>query len=199
MPSPSLLPVTAGESRVAALRRLTRGSHERLDHAVMACGIFQDRQRFTRFVRMQYRFHVDIAPLHARADLAAHFPDLPARARLAHVASDLRDLGVQPDPYEGTPGLCHAALPEALGWLYVAEGSSLGAAILLKLAAPLGLHAGFGATHLAPAASGVASHWRAFTDALDRIVLPADAEAQVVEGANAAFASVHAHLRDVFA
>jgi heme oxygenase len=195
MPAPSTLAFT---SRADALRRMTRDTHERLDQAVMAQGIFRDRTRFARFLHVQYHFHADIAPLYARADLTVHFPHLAARARLAPIADDLRALGqeIPPAPRDAPSP---PSLAAALGWLYVAEGSNLGAAVILKLASPLGLDAGFGASHLAPAAAGVASHWRDFTQALDAIALPAHAEADVVAGARAAFTRVHRHLRDAFA
>ncbi|KRG43367.1 hypothetical protein ARC20_09985 [Stenotrophomonas panacihumi] len=189
----------AAASRVENLRQLTRDTHARLDHAVMAQGIFRDRARFAGFLRMQHGFHADIAPLYARADLLAHFPDLAARTRLDLVAADLCALGGDlPPPRRELPA-SSLPLPAALGWLYVAEGSNLGAAVILKLASSLGLGVHFGASHLAPAAEGVANHWRRFTSALDAVALDAHEEADVVAGARAAFTRVHVHLREAFA
>jgi protein TonB len=54
-----------------------------------------------------------------------------------------------------------------MGWLYVAEGSNLGAAFLLKEAVKLNLSGSFGARHLAGAPEGRGLHWRTFTAALD--------------------------------
>lgn len=192
-------PTLVAASRAQSLRRLTYDTHARLDQAVMAQGIFQDRARFARFLRMQYRFHADIAPLHARADLLALFPDLAARPRLHRIAADLHALGSEVPSAGDDMQAASLSVPAALGWLYVAEGSNLGAAVILKLATPLGVDAHFGASHLAPAAEGVASHWRHFTTALDAVDLPAHAEADVVAGARAAFTRVHAHLREAFA
>jgi len=192
-------PPSIATSRVDTLRRLTRDTHERLDQTVMAQGIFQDRARFARFLRMQYRFHADIAPLYARADLLAHFPDLAARERLHRIAADLRAVGAAPPLPIPDSQVAMLPLPAALGWLYVAEGSNLGAAVILKLVSSLGLDAHFGASHLAPAKEGVASHWRRFTTALDAIDLHPHAEAEVTAGARAAFTRVHMHLREAFA
>ncbi len=189
----------AAASRVENLRRLTRDTHARLDHTVMAHGIFSDRARFACFLRMQYRFHADIAPLYARPDLLAHFPDLASRPRLDRIAADLLALGVELPAARHEPTASPLRLPTALGWLYVAEGSSLGAAVILKLASSLGLGVHFGASHLAPAADGVANHWRRFTSALDAIALDTPYEADVVAGARAAFTRVHMHLREAFA
>ena len=78
----------------------------------------------------------------------------------------------------------------ALGWLYVAEGSNLGAAFLLKEAIKLGLNDGFGVRHLAAAPEGRGLHWKTFTAALDTVALTPEEEQRVVAGAKAAFARV---------
>ena len=112
---------------------------------------------------------------------------------------DLRDLEQTlpaPVPMRLVPDL---PLAEALGWLYVAEGSNLGATVLYKLAGQLGLDAGFGARHLAPHPEGAARHWRAFTTALDSVALTAEQEQQVIDAADAAFRSVHDHVELEFA
>lgn len=196
MPQSLVLAVT---SRAQTLRRLTRDTHARLDQAIMAQGIFQDRSRFARFLRVQHHFHADIAPLYAREDLNAQLPDLAQRARLARIIADLHALGSEVPSPATPPASLRFTLPTALGWLYVAEGSSLGGAVILKLASSLGLSAQFGASHLAPATAGVASHWRDFTTALDAIELSAEEEADVIAGARAAFTQVHAYVSDAFA
>ncbi|MBM7329458.1 biliverdin-producing heme oxygenase, partial [Agrobacterium sp. S2] len=86
-------------------------------------------------------------------------------------------------------------LPEAMGWLYVVEGSNLGAAFLLKDAAKLGLDEEFGARHLAGAPEGRGLHWRTFTAALDEISLTVEEEERVVAGAEEAFRAVHAYAQ----
>ena len=48
--------------------------------------------------------------------------------------SMLADLGLAPPEGMGPPAAEGVALPEALGWLYVVEGSNLGGAFLLKAA-----------------------------------------------------------------
>lgn len=89
-------------------------------------------------------------------------------------------------------------LPTALGWLYVAEGSNLGAAFLLKEAAKLGLSEAFGARHLAAAPEGRGLQWRTFTAALDALELSDDEEGRVVAGAEAAFRRVRGLVKDAF-
>ncbi|MFT4025637.1 MAG: biliverdin-producing heme oxygenase [Novosphingobium sp.] len=186
-------------SRARRLRALTSQVHQELDDAIMAAASFDSLAGYGRFAAMQYRFHRDIAPLYADPALAAVLPGLPDRAALALVAADLADLGESPPPEAAPVFAGEIDLPTALGWLYVAEGSRMGAALLRKEAAKLGLSDAHGARHLAPAPEGPAAHWRAFTAALDAPELTAAEEERVVAGARAAFARVRGHAEAAFA
>ncbi len=79
-------------------------------------------------------------------------------------------------------------MPEALGWLYVSEGSTLGAAFLFKQAqSDLGLSADFGARNLAAYPDGRATVWRRFVASLDSDTLDPATHDAVIAGANAAY------------
>ncbi|MEG1678708.1 MAG: biliverdin-producing heme oxygenase [Stenotrophomonas sp.] len=184
-------------SRSQQLKAATHNTHDSLDKRVMAADIFASRDSFARFLRVQYRFHRDIDALYAHQGLLALIPDLAERRRLPKIARDLQDLGSD-IPAHSTPLVdTDISLPNALGWLYVAEGSNLGGTVLFKLARDrLQLHADFGARHLAAHADGAARHWRSFTAALDAAPLAAEQEALVVEGAREAFQSVRGYVED---
>lgn len=196
----ALVEQSATARRALALKAETREAHERLDAAIMAGAPFADRERYGRFLAVQFLFHQDIDALYADPALDALIPDLPGRRRLGAIAEDLADLGhVQPEATEPpvfAPGAVD--IPTALGWLYVAEGSNLGAAFLLKEAAALGLGAEFGARHLAAAPEGRGLHWRSFTAALDACALDRDEEARVLAGAQNAFGRVHGFVDKAF-
>ncbi|WP_312708015.1 biliverdin-producing heme oxygenase [Stenotrophomonas sp.] len=185
-----------GEPLSATLKAATRSTHERLDQRLMALGIFDDRRDYLRFLQVQAQFHGAVAPLYLRHDLslAAAEP-----CRHAKVLADLADLGAHAAvPMADAPSLAAAPLSVALGWWYVAEGSSMGAAVLLQHAARLGLHVGFGARHLAPAAAGVAAHWRSVRAAMDAIVLTDAHRAQAAAAACAAFEFVGRRVDEAF-
>lgn len=180
------------ERRSKALRAATSEAHTRLDQRVMQAAPFASRARFARFLQVQHAFHREIDTLCRAPSLQALLPDLEGRRRFAQVEQDLADLGVSPPTPTGAPVFAGAPdVPTALGWLYVAEGSNLGAAFLLKAAAKLGLSEEFGARHLAAHAAGRKAAWDAFTGALDRVALPPEDEARVIAGGNAAFSHVH--------
>lgn len=189
-------PEEAPASRAQRLKATTRAIHERLDRSIMSAASFASIAGYARFVAVQYLFHRDIDALYDDAALRAALPGLDARRRLALIAADLNDLGIPLPENDAAPAFLTgpADMPTALGWLYVAEGSNLGAAILRKEAAKLGLSDHHAARHLAPSPEGPAAHWRAFTAALDTIQLTAEEEARATSGANAAFARVQAFV-----
>lgn len=185
--------------RAKRLKAMTTSTHDSLDRRIMDAGIFSSRERYLGFLRVQYRFLHNVDALYARADLAALLPDLKARRRVDLVGQDLADLGAQPP---SPPQVLDAdvSLPHALGWLYVAEGSTLGAAVLYKLAGKmLGLDRDFGARHLDGHPEGVAQHWRGFAAALDAVPLTPDQEHIVAAGAQAAFGTVRGYVEQEFA
>jgi heme oxygenase len=174
------------------LKAATGDTHDRLDTRIMAAAPFASRANYGRFLAVQYAFHRDLTPLYADPALATLLPDLGGRNRIGKIGDDLSDLGlVQPvdTPRRFVPGSIDRST--ALGWLYVAEGSNLGAAFLYKAAAALGLDGDFGARHLAGHPDGRARHWREFTGALDGLDLGAEEERRVVEGGRDAFIRVH--------
>lgn len=178
-------------SRAKRLKAATGAAHDRLDQRIMAAGPFASRENYGRFLAVQHVFHSDMAPLYADPRLAGLIYDLTARQRLDAIAADLNDLGLpEPDAVSTNAAPDPGDLPAALGWLYVAEGSSLGAAFLLKAAAALDLDEDFGARHLAGHPEGRAQHWRAFTAALDAITLSEAEEERAIAGGAAAFERV---------
>jgi heme oxygenase len=187
-------------SRAKRLKARTNETHDRLDRRIMAGRPFESRERYGRFVAVQHGFHRDIDALYANPHLGRLLPDLAGRRRLGLIEQDMADLGVTP-----LAGMRELALrgdidvATALGWLYVAEGSNLGAAFLLKEAMKLGLSEDFGARHLAGHPDGRGLHWRTFTAALDAISLSQVEEDHLVAGATASFQHVHALVETAFA
>ncbi|WP_313438476.1 biliverdin-producing heme oxygenase [Novosphingobium sp.] len=185
-------------SRAKRLKAATTETHDRLDKRIMAGQPFASVANYGRFLAVQHQFHRDIDALYDNAALSALLPDLADRRRFGQIGQDMKDLALDlPQPDEDPRFVADAVddavdLATALGWLYVAEGSNLGAAFLFKIAKALGLDENHGARHLAGHPDGRAQHWRSFTGALDGVTLDAAEEARVVDGANAAFRRVHA-------
>jgi heme oxygenase len=194
-------PKASETSRSKRLKASTAAAHENLDNRIMAGDPFRDRDRYGRFLMVQYLFHRDIDPLYRHDVLRTLLPDLEGRRRLGAIQQDIADLGQTVPDGNGTPAFegCDIDLSTAFGWLYVAEGSNLGAAFLFKAAAALGLDSDCGARHLAGHPDGRARHWREFTAALDALDLTPEEEELVIAGARAAFARVRALADAAFA
>jgi heme oxygenase len=186
-------------SRTQQLKALTTDTHDQLDKRIMANKPFANRDNYARFLIAQYGFLRDCDPLYDNPDLAALFPDLAERRRYDRIAADITDLERSLPEHDTLPALEHTQdIPTALGWMYVTEGSKLGAAILLKMATSLGLSEEFGARHLAGAPEGRAKNWREFVAVLDGITLSATEETRAVAGAKAAFTRMNNHLDQVY-
>lgn len=168
------------------LNLITNEPHTRLDALVKAHAPFETRANYARFVVAQYVFQSELVALYNDAELIAILPDLPARCRAEAAKADLADLQTEvPMPVAGAvkdPGKA-----EALGWLFVSEGSKLGAAFLIKRAVGLGLSETFGARHLGEPAGGRAEGWKSFVKTLDALELCPQEEAELDKGAIAAF------------
>jgi heme oxygenase len=185
----NLFGVPAGSGSPSLSMRLkteTAIQHEHM-HALMHRGQpFADRQRYARFVAAQCVFQADIETLFQNPNLRVAVPDLDMRGRRAASLADLNDLGAAAPADIAATGA--VTMPAALGWLYVAEGSTLGAAFLFKDAQEkLGLSADFGARNLAAHPEGRMRVWRRFVQSLDSDAVETAAHDAVIGGAHAAF------------
>lgn len=186
-------------TRSQRLKAATATIHDTLDQRIMALDPFSSPTRYVRFLRAQQAFHVALVPLYAAPTLRALIPDLTERDRTAAIAADLADIGLPPPVVPDGAPVEPVDTSTALGWLYVAEGSSLGAAFLLKAAQRIGLTTDHGARHLAAHPDGRAAHWRAFTARIDAAdMTPAD-EARMIAAARDAFTRFRALADAAFA
>ncbi|MBV4461980.1 heme oxygenase [Pseudomonas sp. F-14 TE3623] len=172
--------------RSQRLNQITHEPHSKLDALVKAHAPFETQANFARFVVAQYLFQSELVSLYNDAQLAAIIADLPARCRAEAAKADLADLDTEvPAPVAGAVN--NPAKAEALGWLFVSEGSKLGAAFLIKRAVGLGLSETFGARHLAEPAGGRAEGWKSFVKTLDGLTFSEQEEAELDKGAIDAF------------
>jgi heme oxygenase len=172
--------------RSQRLNQITHEPHIRLDALVKAHAPFASQASFARFVVAQYLFQSELVSLYNDAQLIAIVPDLADRCRAEAAKADLADLDTD-IPAAVAGAVNHPGKAEALGWLFVSEGSKLGAAFLIKRAVGLGLSETFGARHLGEPAGGRAQGWKSFVKTLDGLALSAEEEAELDKGAIDAF------------
>lgn len=171
------------------LKDATHALHEDLDKSIMAHGLFSSAEKYKSFVQIQYLFHRDMNALYNHAQLVEIIPDLAARNRFAQVCQDMRDLNL-PFPEDG-PSMSIQDASTAIGWLYVAEGSKLGANFLMKLVEQLGFTENFGGRHLAADPGGRGPSWNAFKSAIDHAGFN---PARAADGARASFMCVKNYM-----
>jgi heme oxygenase len=184
--------------RSQRLNQITHAPHEQLDKAVKAHAPFETLASYARFVVAQYLFQAELQQLYNDPGLIHVISDLPARCRAEQARADLADLGIEiPEPVAGAVQAPSKA--EALGWLFVSEGSKLGAAFLIKRAVALELSDSFGARHLGEPVGGRAAGWKTFVKTLDELALTSEQESQLDQGAVAAFERFNVLLQRAYA
>lgn len=182
-------------SVMTALRNQTRTAHEELDQYLTNLGLFKDVELYKKFVLLQYFIHRDALELYEHAELGTIIPGLEGRNRFEKVKEDLKDLGVAIPETEHSP-LNLETVSQAAGYLYVVEGSKLGASHLIRRVEKIGLSESYGARHMAADEEGRGNSWRAFQSALNEgnFDLPT-----VVESADQAFKRILSYARQVTA
>lgn len=179
------------------LKAGTTRDHDSVDNLVMGSRPFENNERYAYFLRLQHRFHGVINWLYQDAELNQLLPGLHELPRFEAVCADLVDLGL-PVPTEPQP-VRPSSPYAALGWLYCAEGSNLGAAFLFKQTQKIGLDGERGARHLAAHPDGRAPHWRQFIAQLDALELTPTQANEAIQGAVEAFNYYRAALLEIFA
>lgn len=162
------------------LRSRTREGHEELDAAV---GGFDTLEDYTRYIVCLGAFRATMDEAVQRVVWPEHWDWRPTLVT-ASLFEDAADLGLsRPLPARGEIDL--GDMSRLLGALYVLEGSTLGARVLRKRAAALGLDEHFGARHLALMSNDIA-RWQSFLLTLERE--PAFDVERAVASADAVFA-----------
>lgn len=148
-----------GKALRTRLREATAGAHAALEAEV---GDIATLPAYRRYLEGLHRFRTAVEPGIAEA-CATLLPAARPSPIAAALAQDMRDLGMDPGPVDAVPA--PADRDAAVGALYVLEGASLGARVLVRHAAALGLGATHGARHLALQCDPAG--WRSFLAMLD--------------------------------
>ena len=112
------------------LKEQTTTTHDSVDNLVMSVQPFSSKENYIKFLKLQSVFHKAVDHIYKDAELNKAIPELEYMARYDAVTQDLKDLGEE--PYQFDKELPHETGNKAIGWLYCAEGSNLGAAFLFK-------------------------------------------------------------------
>ncbi|QYF86200.1 biliverdin-producing heme oxygenase [Brevundimonas sp. PAMC22021] len=176
-----------------ALRAATGPAHDALETQARIEPRLADRRTRGALVADFHRFHAGLeAAAHPLiADLDEGFR---VRSRAEGIAHDLRDLGVLTPPMR--PMTPPASVGEALGRVYVAEGSMLGGRIIRRRLAAQGIDL-TGLAFLDPWGDDTGARWRGFIAAMERACATGAADMDaVVRGGLHGFAFAERALAD---
>ncbi|MBS0240798.1 MAG: biliverdin-producing heme oxygenase [Proteobacteria bacterium] len=144
------------------LRQRTCELHASLDARASREGWFDDLHRYGGWVSAMHAFHSAISSEMAKVAVGEIFDS----ARPERLARDMQDLKVPPPSGGPGAGVDVAGEIDGLGVLYVTEGATLGARILIKRAEQLGVDGSFGAHFLAAEAADF-GRWRSVVERLE--------------------------------
>lgn len=179
-----------------ALKAHSRQTHDTVDNLVMSMQPFASVENYAKFLQAQHEFHETLKPAYHDEELNKQLLGLKELSRAPQVQADMDALNVAPANID-------VARPELsgvkrIGWLYCAEGSNVGAAILYKEAGKIQLDETHGATHLAAHPDGRMPHWRNFKALLDALSLSDAEKEEALSGADDAFAYFKQVIRAVY-
>ena len=179
---------TLAISRRMRLRGATDALHQSIDSRIRQTGFLTTQAGYVAYLRATLRARQAIEARLDASGAQAIYPPWPARKIAPALSLDISDLsGGSPEDVQCGPPPSPFSLGSIWGALYVLEGSAVGARLLLRQAAILGLTPQFGARHLACQATAP-SAWKDFVAALDEVQLTCDQDAACVDGAITTFA-----------
>lgn len=175
------------------LRAATRADHEAVEALVGIDRPDLSRADYTSFLEVMLAAHepFEAALGHVPA-VHTFLPDLRERLKTAALRADLHALGRSP---AASPSIT-LDLGEALGGLYVLEGSTLGARfVLARVRERLGHEVQHATSYLEGYGEARATRWQGFVRALEHAAADPDRAQAIVRGAVRTFA----HVRALFA
>ncbi|TXI08348.1 MAG: hypothetical protein E6Q76_07260 [Rhizobium sp.] len=176
------------------LKSATNSDHQRVDALNTQFSMFGSLPAYQGYLAATLASRAQLEAVLEASEVEAFVPDWKERKIVLQLHEDIRDLGCDeaalPDVLADPVGM-----PSIIGTLYVLEGSGLGARILIKQAAKLGLSGSLGARHLARQIDNLGS-WRDMLQLIDET--PLGDEESCIRAARAAFGVFASNYEKVF-
>jgi heme oxygenase len=169
------------------LKAATAEAHTRVEDQLAVAGMLSSPEGYRRYLEATFEIRSAIEREMDLAHAVRIMPLWPERKIAPLVAMDIMDVGgwVQaPKSVDDAPA--DQSIEAILGVLYVLEGSSLGARVVLKQVEALGMSHQHGARHLS-AQAGDNKAWRQLTSILQHDPMSALGEAACIRAAQQTF------------
>ena len=181
------------ENRRDRLRKATAVQHKVLDDLVGEKNYFANLDGYRAWLRAGDSFHRDVECQLLSCAAQEALPLAAYRHKTSLLGQDLSDLAWPSATFQSAAVWPCPTLAEALGILYVMEGASMGARVLLIRARKLGVHESYGARHLGYSAHEIQS-WRRFLLLLETTDCGPEDEALMIAAAQRTFAAAADHM-----
>jgi heme oxygenase len=180
------------------LKLATAAAHSSLECVLAKRGYFDGREQYIQYLQRFLAFQDDAERALDTPITIEAVPDWHQRRRTHLARADLATLGAQERSFPRSSGrLPHVASREqALGIVYVLEGSTLGGAYLLQQLAPLGITAAHGGSYLASYGSDRGKMWQRFLFTLEEAQLRQVRAESIAAAAIATFATARYYLTE---
>jgi heme oxygenase (biliverdin-IX-beta and delta-forming) len=183
------------------LRQATRDAHLRLEDVVDFDGRVTSLEAYRGFLENFLRFLRPLEAALCALDFGKLGLDYASRRKLGWLEADLKDLGHSTESLARMPDF--AGLPrfsdplEALGALYILEGSSLGRQVMLgKLGSRLNIRPDWGGRFFDGYGKSTGRMWQSFVAVLNDAGRTPEAAALIEESAVAGFAAFETCLAE---
>lgn len=168
------------------IKEATKPAHQQLEAVVVRkLKAIRNAADYADLLKHFYAYFNAVEKAIAPYISAAVLPDHKERRNSGYIKRDIEALG------SGVDGAPPATAPdihnivEALGALYVLEGSVMGGRIIVQMLEKGGIREGI--SFFSGYGEDTGSMWRSFTEVLNKHALTAEDEAQAIAAANATF------------
>ncbi len=181
------------------LRLVTRPAHERLEGHVNLEGLMTSLEAYRGVLEQLLRIYRPIEASLEKLDLAQLGIGYEERRKAGWLEADLKDLGHTADSLGSLPSVAGLPLPqdpvEALGVLYVLEGSSLGGQLIVRNLAPkLNIGPRWAGRFYNGYGKNTGAMWQAFVAVLNAAGAEPDTARRIEDAALVTFAAFEKHL-----
>lgn len=180
-------PTTSKESFFKELREKTALYHTKLEETELSKAILKDdlsKEEYIDYLKAMYAFEKPFEAVYFPL-LADYFSDIDKRKRAELIEKDIQVLGGSVADLElETFNTSDITLPEAIGAMYVMQGSSLGGRVILKhVNKHLGLEAENGASYFHGFGAETGRFWTTFLDEMWTLTAENPDQDKIIGGA----------------
>ncbi|MEM6645468.1 MAG: biliverdin-producing heme oxygenase [Bacteroidota bacterium] len=182
---------------MARLRSETRAAHDAAELEFDLGAVLKSRDAYACILQRFHAFHTQVEPLLAAWDWSTLGLEFEARRKLPSLNADLASLSMDPlTSHHPMPSFKLSSHAEAVGALYVVEGSTLGGRVIAKqVRKALGFTEANGARYFSGYGTETGAYWKQFSHAVNTFGDQSPSDwLPIINGAVMTFAAFQHHI-----